>query len=99
MAGVAQRTIYTLRQEVDQNCRGYHSKFFDGRTHGEIFKSCSQWYGQYWFSSLQQSVSQLITSVATIIGVMVMMLSISWPDDYHCLTNLAIKCNCGSWHC
>ncbi|MCA9372707.1 ABC transporter ATP-binding protein [Candidatus Woesebacteria bacterium] len=90
MAGVAQRTIYTLRQEVDQKLSRLPLKYFDGRTHGEILSRAVNDMDNIG-SSLQQSVSQLITSVATIIGVMVMMLSISWQMTIIVLLTLPLS--------
>lgn len=77
MAGVAQRTIYKMRKEVDKKLSRLPLKYFDGRTHGEILSRAVNDMDNI-SSTLQQSVSQLITSLATIIGVLAMMLSISW---------------------
>ncbi len=77
MAGVAQRTIYKLRKEVDEKLSKLPLKYFDGRTHGETLSRAVNDMDNI-SSTLQQSVSQLITSVVTLIGVLVMMLSISW---------------------
>jgi len=77
MAGVAQRTIYTLRKEVDEKLSRLPLKYFDGRTHGEILSRAVNDVDNI-SSTLQQSVTQLITSAVTLVGVIVMMLSISW---------------------
>ena len=77
MAGVAQRTIYKLRKEVDEKLSRLPLKYFDGRTHGEILSRAVNDMDNI-SSTLQQSVTQLITSVVSIIGVLIMMLSISW---------------------
>jgi ATP-binding cassette subfamily B protein len=77
MAGVSQRTIYKLRKEVDQKLSKLPLKYFDGRTHGEILSRAVNDMDNI-SSTLQQSVTQLITSVVTLLGVIVMMLSISW---------------------
>ena len=77
MAGVAQRAIYTLRREVDKKLSKLPLKYFDGRTHGEILSRAVNDMDNI-SSTLQQSVTQLITSVVTLIGVFGMMLSISW---------------------
>ncbi|MCX6732509.1 MAG: ABC transporter ATP-binding protein [Candidatus Roizmanbacteria bacterium] len=77
MAGVAQRTIYTLRKEVDEKLSRLPLKYFDGRTHGEILSRAVNDVDNI-SSTLQQSVTQLITSSVTLVGVLVMMLSISW---------------------
>lgn len=77
MAGVAQRTIYKLRQEVDEKIAKLPLKYFDGHTHGEILSRAVNDMDTIG-STLQQSISQLITSIVTLIGVLVMMLSISF---------------------
>jgi ATP-binding cassette subfamily B multidrug efflux pump len=77
MAGVAQRTVYNLRREVDKKLSRLPLKYFDGRTHGEILSRAVNDMDNV-SSTLQQSVTQLITSVVTLLGVLVMMLSISW---------------------
>jgi ATP-binding cassette subfamily B protein len=77
MAGVAQRAVYSLRKEVDKKLSVLPLKYFDGQTHGEILSRAVNDVDNI-SSTLQQSVTQLITSVITVIGVVVMMLSISW---------------------
>ncbi|HPD44666.1 MAG TPA: ABC transporter ATP-binding protein [Candidatus Woesebacteria bacterium] len=77
MSGVAQRTIYKLRNEVDEKLHRLPLKYFDSRTHGEILSRAVNDMDNLG-STLQQSVSQTITSTTTLIGVLIMMLSISW---------------------
>lgn len=77
MAGVAQRTIYKIRKEVDEKLSRLPLKYFDGRTHGEILSRAVNDVDNIG-STLQQSVTQLITSVVSLVGALVMMLSISW---------------------
>lgn len=77
MAGVSQRTIYKLRKEIDEKLSRLPLKYFDGRTHGEILSRAVNDMDNI-SSTLQQSVSQLITSVVTLVGVLIMMLSINW---------------------
>lgn len=76
MAGVAQRTVYDLRKEVSEKLNRLPLKYFDGRTHGEILSRVTNDMDNI-SSTLQQSLTQLITSVVTLVGVTVMMLSIS----------------------
>ena len=76
MAGVAQKTVYLLRTDVDDKLSRLPLKFFDSRTHGEILSRVTNDVDNI-ATTLQQSLTQLITSIATIIGVIVMMLSIS----------------------
>ena len=76
MAGVAQKTVYNMRKEVDEKLSRLPLKFFDARTHGEILSRVTNDFDNI-STTLQQSLTQLITSIVTIIGVIVMMLSIS----------------------
>ncbi|HEX4714162.1 MAG TPA: ABC transporter ATP-binding protein, partial [Ktedonobacteraceae bacterium] len=77
MAGVAQRTIYKLRRDVEEKLSRLPLKYFDGRTHGEVLSRAVNDMDNI-SSTLQQSVTQLISSVVTLIGVLVLMLTISW---------------------
>ncbi|HLJ67120.1 MAG TPA: ABC transporter ATP-binding protein [Chloroflexota bacterium] len=76
MAGVAQRTVYALRRDVDAKLARLPLKFFDARTHGEILSRVTNDVDNI-ATTLQQSMTQLITSVVTIVGVIIMMLTIS----------------------
>lgn len=76
MAGVAQKTVYNMRQEVDEKLARLPLKFFDANAHGEILSRVTNDFDNI-STTLQQSLTQLVTSVVTIIGVVVMMLSIS----------------------
>jgi ATP-binding cassette subfamily B multidrug efflux pump len=76
MAGVAQKTVYQLRKEVEDKLNRLPLKYFDSRTHGEILSRAVNDVDNI-STTLQQSLTQLITSVVTLIGVIVMMLSIS----------------------
>ena len=76
MAGVAQRTVYDMRTDVDHKLERLPLKFFDARTHGEILSRVTNDIDTI-ATTLQQSLTQLITSLVTIVGVVVMMLTIS----------------------
>ena len=76
MAGVAQKTVYHLRKEVVDKLNRLPIKYFDSRTHGEILSRAVNDVDNI-STTLQQSLTQLITSVITILGVIVMMLTIS----------------------
>jgi ATP-binding cassette subfamily B protein len=77
MAGVAQRTVYRMRREVEEKLERLPLKFFDSRTHGEILSRAVNDMDNI-STTLQQSITQLITSAVTLLGVLVMMLTISW---------------------
>nr|WP_238985145.1 ABC transporter ATP-binding protein [Bacillus kwashiorkori] len=76
MASVAQRTVYQLRKELDEKLSRLPLKYYDSRTHGEILSRVVNDVDNI-SSTLQQSLTQLITSLVTLVGVVVMMLSIS----------------------
>ncbi|MFM1651061.1 ABC transporter ATP-binding protein [Brevibacillus sp. B_LB10_24] len=76
MAGVAQKTVYDLRKQVNDKLSRLPLKFFDSRPNGEILSRAVNDLDNI-SSTLQQSLTQLITSVVTLIGVIVMMLTIS----------------------
>jgi ATP-binding cassette, subfamily B, multidrug efflux pump len=76
MAGVAQRTMYQLRKEVDEKLSRLPLKYFDSRTHGEIMSRAVNDMDNL-STTLQQSITQVISSFVTLIGVIVLMLTIS----------------------
>ena len=76
MAGVSQRTVYDMRKLVNDKLARLPLKFYDGRTHGEIMSRFTNDMDNI-ATTLQQSLTQIITSVVTILGVIVMMLTIS----------------------
>lgn len=76
MTGISQKMTYRLRKEISEKIDRMPMNYFDKRTHGEVLSRVTNdidTLGQ----SLNQSATQMITSIATIIGVLVMMLSIS----------------------
>jgi ATP-binding cassette, subfamily B, multidrug efflux pump len=77
MASVAQRTVYTLRQEVEAKFDRLPLKFFDTRTRGEVMSRAVNDLDSI-SSTLQQNLTQLLTSVLMLVGTIVMMLTISW---------------------
>ena len=76
MAGVAQKFVYNLRQEVYEKLNRLPLKFFDSQSHGDILSRAVNDMDNI-STTLQQSLTQLITSAVTVVGVIVMMLTIS----------------------
>ena len=76
MAGVAQNTVFDMRKEVNEKLNRLPLKYFDSRTHGEVLSRVTNDLDTV-ASTLQQSLTQLITSIVTIVGIIVMMLTIS----------------------
>jgi len=77
MANVAQNTVYAMRREVEAKFDRLPLKFFDSRTRGEVMSRAVNDLDSI-SGTLQQNLTQLLTSVLTLIGVIVMMLTISW---------------------
>ncbi len=77
MSGVAQHTVRALRRDVEAKFSRLPLKFFDTRTHGEIMSRVVNDLDNI-SSTLQQNVTQLITSALSVIGILIMMLTISW---------------------
>jgi ATP-binding cassette subfamily B protein len=76
MASVAQKTVYDMRQDINLKLSRLPLKFFDARTHGDILSRVTNDIDNI-ATTLQQSLTQLITSVVTLLGVLIMMLTIS----------------------
>ena len=76
MTGVSMKVTYKLRKEISEKINRMPLKYFDTRTHGEVLSRITNDVDTV-SQTLNQSLSQLITSAATVIGVLIMMLSIS----------------------
>ena len=76
MASVSQLTVRSLREEVSNKLGRLSLKFFDSKAHGDILSRVTNDIDTI-SSTLEQSMTQLITAVITIVGVIIMMLSIS----------------------
>ncbi len=77
MSGVAQKTVYALRRDVEAKFSRLPLRFFDTKTHGEILSRAVNDLDNI-SSTLQQNLTQLITSVLSVVGIIIMMLTISW---------------------
>ena len=77
MAGVAQKVTYQIRNELTEKINKLPMKYFDKRTNGEVLSIISNDVDTL-STGLNQSITQIITSICTIIGILVMMFSISW---------------------
>ena len=76
MAGVAQRAIYEIRRQVMDKLTRLPVQFYDQHPHGEIMSRFVNDFDNI-SSTLQQNLTQLVTSVVTFAGVTIMMLTIS----------------------
>ena len=76
MASIAQKTVYDLRQDVNLKLSRLPLNFFDSHPHGDLLSRVTNDIDNI-ASTLQQSLIQLITAVTTLLGVIIMMLTIS----------------------
>jgi ATP-binding cassette subfamily B multidrug efflux pump len=76
MAGVTQRTVYRLRQDVDQKLSRLPLRYFDSHPRGDLLSRVTNDIDNIG-QTLQQTLTQLITSLLTVVGVLIMMLTIS----------------------
>lgn len=77
MSGISQKITYTFRQDISKKINLLPIKYFDTQTHGEVLSRVTNDVDTI-SQTLNQSLTQLVTSVTMIIGILVMMLSISW---------------------
>ena len=78
MTGVTQKICYRMRKEIAEKIAVIPMSYFNGHSKGDVLSRITNdvdTLGQ----SLNQSITQLITSVTQVVGVLVMMLSISLP--------------------
>ena len=77
MTGVSMKLTYRLRRDISQKINRLPLKFYDKTTNGEILSRITNDVDTL-SQTLNQSVTQIITSVTQLIGILIMMLSISW---------------------
>ena len=76
LAGVVQRTMFTLRADVEAKIHRLPLSYIDRHSRGDLLSRVTNDIDNI-SQSLQQSLSQLITSLLTIAGVLIMMLALS----------------------
>lgn len=77
MSKVSMEVTYNLRKNLSEKMNKLPLNYYDTKTHGEVLSRVTNDIDTV-SHTLNQSLTQLITSVATIVGVLTMMLSISW---------------------
>ena len=77
MTGVAQKITYKLREDISKKINRLPMKYFDKKTHGEVLSVITNDVDTL-SANLNQSITQIIISICTLIGILVMMFSISW---------------------
>ena len=76
MTGISNQVTYNLRKDISVKINKIPLKYFESRTHGEILSRITNDIDT-WQTSINQSFTQLITSVTLLSGVLIMMLSIN----------------------
>ena len=77
MTRVSRRTVYELRHDLEAKMNRVPISYYDTHTNGDIMSRAINDMDNI-TSTLQQNLTQFVTSAVTLIGVIVMMLSISW---------------------
>ena len=77
MAGVSMDVTYRFRKDISEKINQMPLKYFDGTNHGEILSRVINDVDTV-SQTLSQSLTQIITSVTSVIGVLIMMLTINW---------------------
>lgn len=77
MTDISQKLTYKLRNDIIQKIDKLPMKYFDTKTNGEVLSIITNDIDTLSFN-LSQSITQIITSICTIIGILIMMFSISW---------------------
>ncbi|MDU1411437.1 MAG: ABC transporter ATP-binding protein [Clostridium sp.] len=76
MSGISQKVSYNLRKEISKKINLMPIKYFDTKTHGEVLSRVTNDVDTM-SQNLNQIMTQVITSITTVIGVLIMMISIS----------------------
>lgn len=90
MAGVAQKITYQIRNDLIHKINKLPMKYFDKKTNGEVLSIITNDVDTL-STGLNQSITQIITSICTIIGILIMMFSISWEMTIASLLILPIS--------
>ncbi len=77
MAGVSQKVTFNLRRDISEKINKLPLSYFDNRTHGEVLSRVTNDVDTV-SQTLNQGLTQIVTAVTSLIGILVMMLTISW---------------------
>lgn len=77
MTGVTQKLTYRMRKEISEKIHRMPFNYFDEKNHGEVLSVITNDVDTL-SQSMGQAATQVVTSSATLIGVLIMMLSIDW---------------------
>jgi ATP-binding cassette subfamily B protein len=90
MTGVAMKITYRFRKDIAEKINHMPLKYFDGTNHGEVLSRVTNDVDTV-SQTLNQSLTQIITSVTMLIGILVMMFTISWQMTLVALGTLPLS--------
>ncbi|MBF2346077.1 ABC transporter ATP-binding protein [Listeria seeligeri] len=90
MSSVAQRTVYDMRKDLKAKMARLPLKYYDTRSNGDILSRSVNDMDNI-ANTLQQSLTQAITAIVQMIGVLIMMLTISWQITLIVLVTVPIS--------
>ena len=77
MSGISMNITYRFRKDISEKINRMPLRYFDGTNHGEVLSRVTNDVDTV-SGTLNQSLSQIVTSVTTVLGVLIMMFTISW---------------------
>ena len=90
MTSVSQKLTYKIRNDLAIKINKLPMKYFDKKTHGEVLSIITNDIDTL-SMNLNQSITQIITAICTLIGILIMMFSISWQMTIISLVALPIS--------
>ena len=77
MTGIAQKLTYRIRNDIAVKINKLPMNYFDKKTNGEVLSIITNDIDTL-STNLNQSITQIVTAICTIVGILIMMFSISW---------------------
>jgi ATP-binding cassette, subfamily B, multidrug efflux pump len=90
MTGIAMKITYTFRKDIAEKINHMPLRYFDGTSHGEVLSRVTNDVDTV-SQTLNQSLTQIITSVTMLLGILVMMFTISWQMTLVALGTLPLS--------
>jgi len=90
MSNVAMSITYRFRKDIAEKINHMPLRYFDGTSHGEVLSRVTNDVDTV-SQTLNQSITQIITSVTSVLGVLVMMFTISWQMTLVALVMLPLS--------
>lgn len=90
MVGVTQNTVYRMRRDIKSKLNKLPLKYYDSQTHGELISRVTNDVDTVG-STMQQGLNNFVTAIVMILGVLFMMLRISWVMTLVALVTLPLS--------